>query len=83
MDTKSGPGALKSEPLRICVLLMVAAIGIITVAPRMHAASQPSLHVRVGEKAPNFSLPSASGSMVSLSSLAGRNVLLDFYEGYW
>ena len=41
------------------------------------------LHVHVGEKAPDFSLPSADGGAVSLSQFAGHNVLLDFYEGYW
>lgn len=49
----------------------------------MRAASQPVLRVHVGEKAPNFTLPSAAGGMVSLSQFAGHNVLLDFYEGYW
>lgn len=41
------------------------------------------LNVHVGEKAPDFALPSASGDTVKLSQFAGRNVLLDFYEGYW
>src|SRR5690348_6398621 len=41
------------------------------------------LNVHVGEKAPDFALPSASGETVKLSQFAGRNVLLDFYEGYW
>lgn len=41
------------------------------------------LRVRVGEKAPNFTLPSANGKEMSLSSFTGHNVLLDFYEGYW
>jgi cytochrome oxidase Cu insertion factor (SCO1/SenC/PrrC family) len=41
------------------------------------------LHVQVGQKAPDFSLPSTDGSTVSLSQFAGHNVLLDFYEGYW
>ena len=41
------------------------------------------LNVHVGEKAPDFALPSADGSTVKLSQFAGRNVLLDFYEGYW
>ena len=41
------------------------------------------LNVHVGEKAPDFALPSANGDTVKLSQFAGRNVLLDFYEGYW
>ena len=52
------------------------------------AAADPAvpylpLRVRVGEKAPDFTLPSADGKPVQLSSLAGHTVLLDFYEGFW
>lgn len=51
----------------------------------MSATAPPylPLNVHVGEKAPNFTLPSASGGTVSLSQFAGHNVLLNFYEGYW
>lgn len=41
------------------------------------------LNVHVGEKAPGFALLSADGDLVKLSQFAGKNVLLDFYEGYW
>lgn len=41
------------------------------------------LNVHVGEKAPDFALLSADGQLVRLSQFAGKNVLLDFYEGYW
>lgn len=41
------------------------------------------LRVRVGEKAPDFTLPAADGHTVKLTSLEGHNVLLDFYEGFW
>ena len=41
------------------------------------------LNVHVGEKAPDFALPSADGQFIKLSQFAGKNVLLDFYEGYW
>ena len=43
----------------------------------------PPLRVRVGEKAPDFALPSASGKTVQLSDFRGRKVLIDFYRGYW
>lgn len=46
---------------------------------------------RVGQKAPEFTLPDANGSAVALASLRGaaaggsgdRWVLLIFYRGYW
>lgn len=41
------------------------------------------LNVHVGEKAPDFGLLAAGGQLVKLSQFAGKNVLLDFYEGYW
>jgi len=49
------------------------------------AASVPylPLNVHVGEKAPDFALLSADGQLVKLSQFAGKNVLLNFYEGYW
>lgn len=66
----------------------VTAIGFLALAAMAatpKAATPPylPLNVHVGEKAPNFALPSAEGGTVSLSQFAGRNVLLDFYEGYW
>jgi cytochrome oxidase Cu insertion factor (SCO1/SenC/PrrC family) len=47
------------------------------------AAGLPPLHVKVGEKAPNFTLTSSDGKLVTLSDFAGHNVLVDFYRGYW
>src|SRR5579875_1346346 len=41
------------------------------------------LKIKVGEKAPDFALPSADGKTVRLSDYAGHNVLIDFYRGYW
>ena len=41
------------------------------------------LRIRVGEKAPDFALPSADGKQVKLSDYAGHNVLLDFYRAHW
>jgi peroxiredoxin len=43
----------------------------------------PPLRVQVGEKAPDFALPAAGGKPVRLSDFSGRNVLIDFYRGYW
>jgi hypothetical protein len=41
------------------------------------------LNVKVGNKAPDFALPSASGRTVRISEYAGHNILIDFYRGYW
>lgn len=43
----------------------------------------PPLRVQVGAKAPDFSLPDADGKIVRLSDFSGRNILIDFYRGYW
>jgi cytochrome oxidase Cu insertion factor (SCO1/SenC/PrrC family) len=40
--------------------------------------------LRVGEPAPDFTLPDAAGVAVSLASFRGRTpVVLVFYRGYW
>lgn len=40
--------------------------------------------VQVGDLAPDFSLVSLAGPIVSLSSFRGqKNVILVFYRGYW
>ena len=39
----------------------------------------PLLAVEVGEKAPDFELPSTKGGKLKLSSLRGKNVLINFY----
>lgn len=41
------------------------------------------LNVKVGDKAPDFALPSAEGQTVRLSEFAGHNVLIDFYRAHW
>jgi cytochrome oxidase Cu insertion factor (SCO1/SenC/PrrC family) len=43
----------------------------------------PPLHVKVGDKAPNFTLTSSAGKPVSVSDFPGRHILIDFYRGYW
>ncbi len=37
------------------------------------------LALEVGEKAPDFELPSTKGGKLKLSSLRGKNVLINFY----
>jgi len=42
-----------------------------------------SLPAQDGRKAPDFTLPAADGTSVTLSALRGKNVVLVFYRGYW
>ena len=41
------------------------------------------MQLQVGQKAPNFTLPSHLGDRVSLSDLRGKNVVLAFYPLAW
>jgi cytochrome oxidase Cu insertion factor (SCO1/SenC/PrrC family) len=68
---------------RLLVILLPVAAALIA---SLSAAAQDQmlpLKIKVGEKAPDFALPSAIGKTVRLSDYAGRNVLIDFYRGYW
>jgi peroxiredoxin len=38
---------------------------------------------KVGESAPQFSLPASDGLTVSLKDFAGKKLVLVFYRGYW
>lgn len=81
---KLGQRFSKAVKSKVAVTAGIAAVGFLALAA-MAATAPPylPLHVQVGEKAPNFTLPSATGGTVSLSQFAGHNVLLNFYEGYW
>jgi cytochrome oxidase Cu insertion factor (SCO1/SenC/PrrC family) len=81
--------AMKGRYLRPLLLNALSAVflpgawGLLSPLP---AASQDQilpLKIKVGEKAPDFALPSADGKTVKLSDYAGHNVLVDFYRGYW
>lgn len=39
----------------------------------------PATHLKVGDKAPDFTLPSHLGKPVKLSDFKGKNVVLAFY----
>jgi hypothetical protein len=43
------------------------------------AAAAPGAALEVGEKAPDFELESTAGGKLKLSSLKGKNVLINFY----
>lgn len=38
---------------------------------------------KVGDRAPQFSLPSADGRAVALKDYVGKKLVLVFYRGYW
>lgn len=67
------------------LLLMLLPIAAVLVGSPSGAAQDQilPLKIKVGEKAPDFALPSGDGKTVSLSDHAGHNVLIDFYRGYW
>lgn len=74
-----------SSACRLAIFLL-AIIALTSLTLTAVAANNPPylpLNVHVGEKAPDFALPSANGGTVRLSQFAGHDVLLDFYEGYW
>lgn len=58
------------QPSRLLVLFLVI---LFVAVPRLVFALQ------VGEKAPDFELDSTKGGKLKLSSLKGKNVLINFY----
>jgi peroxiredoxin len=47
-------------------------------------AQAPKTHLKVGDKAPDFTLLNGDGNEVRLSELTPRTpILLIFYRGYW
>ena len=58
------------QPSRLLVLFSVI---LFVAVPRLVLALQ------VGEKAPDFELDSTKGGKLKLSSLKGKNVLINFY----
>jgi len=77
---------LRNKRLRF-VLLVVFCIAMLasTFVAVTVAKSPPTLNLRikVGQQAPDFTIPGGNGDPVRLSSLRGHGVLLYFYRGYW
>ena len=67
----------------IALSAAIALAGLVFCTARAASTPYLPLNVHVGEKAPDFALLSADGQLVKLSQFAGKNVLLNFYEGYW
>lgn len=75
------PGCLKVRKAAMRLTgLAVFTVGML--AGILNAEILP-LNVKVGDKAPDFSLRSADGKKVRLSDFAGHNVLIDFYRAHW
>lgn len=78
--------SIRRESMSVAGIAAIGLLGALFALATFAATTRPPylpLHVHVGEKAPDFALESASGKVITLSSFAGHNVLLDFYEGYW
>ena len=55
-------------------------VGLVSLMVIFMMASTVAMAVEVGQKAPDFELPSTKGGTVNLSSSLGKkNVLLEFY----
>jgi len=61
--------------LRRVTLALILGLSLLLATTRITAA------LEVGEKAPDFELDSTKGGKLKLSSLRGKNVLINFY-GY-
>lgn len=60
--------------------LLFSLISLLFISPL--AAQQPASEIATGQPAPDFTLPDAQGKQVSLKSLQGKWVVLDFW-GSW
>lgn len=61
------------KSLKLSPLSILAAVGFFL------AAQVPAFALGVGDKAPDFELDSTKGGKLKLSSLKGKNVLINFY----
>ena len=60
-------------PMKRLTLALILGISFLLATVRIGAA------LEVGEKAPDFELDSTKGGKLKLSSLKGKNVLINFY----
>ena len=66
------------------VIGMILGCGLANSSTREPAEAAVAGATRPGEPAPDFSLPTATGSTVSLKDYAGKSkVALIFYRGFW
>jgi peroxiredoxin (alkyl hydroperoxide reductase subunit C) len=91
---------MKNKRVLYFILLMTGVLSLSVQTPRVHAVSDAYkgnlyeigtlkpidsvLRVKVGDRAPDFTLPSISGQKVSLSQFLGKkNVVLSFVPAAW
>lgn len=61
-----------TKPIKIFMMLSLLTLSVVAATPK------------VGERAPDFSLPSDKGATVSLKDYLGKSkVVLVFYRGSW
>ena len=70
----------------INIILIVLAVGFMAYGFVVRSASGPvhdtNIQIKVGEKAPDLSFTDPSGKTITLSSLEGKIVLLDFWASW-
>ncbi len=71
-------------PSRLIILLLSLFAAVVVAAaqttPQQTAPVPPKTHLKVGQPAPDFTLPDTSGKPVKLSDFKGKkNVVLAFY----
>ena len=80
---------MKQPPVRavsfstLVAALLTAVLALLGPQPTTAQNQILPLKVKVGDKAPDFALPSAEGNTVKPSDYTGHNVLIDFYRSYW
>lgn len=76
------PGRRSNRMAQSAAFFTVSALSTLTLLGSSEVQLPPR-RIKVGDKAPDFALPSADGKTVRLSDFASHNVLIDFYRGYW
>ena len=79
-----GPGSKDLLPVIAAVFVAGAAVGTLLSPGRLTAKEVRSeLRIRVGEKAPDFTLTASDGEEIQLSDFTGQIVLVNFYRAHW
>ncbi len=61
--------------LRTTLIASLAAMAVV-----IFGSNRPTLAIGIGDPAPDFELDSTKGGKVKLSSLKGKNILINFYN---